>query len=76
MDSDEFDLSNSTTYHSDKINFGEADEGEIMYQPRQRTNVDYKKLHDVSLIDSMLFACLIFLLMLPAKIKCYPKQVA
>jgi hypothetical protein len=56
MDSDELDLSNSTTYYSnsDKINFGEGDVGEIMNQPRQRTNVDYKKLHDVSLMDSII----------------------
>jgi hypothetical protein len=54
MDSDGLDLSNSTTYYSisDKFNFGEAGDGEKMNRPRQRTNVDYKKLHDVGLMDS------------------------
>ena len=62
-DSEKFDLSNSSTCnsHSDKINFGEAGECEIMHRPRQRKYVDYMKLHDVSLMDSMLLHVWYFL---------------
>ncbi|KAJ4763628.1 hypothetical protein LUZ62_074003 [Rhynchospora pubera] len=47
-DFNEFDLPNSSAYNSndDKTNFGEANAGKIMHQPRQRKTVDYKKLHD------------------------------
>ncbi|KAJ3698688.1 hypothetical protein LUZ61_002393 [Rhynchospora tenuis] len=47
-DFNEFDLPNSSAYNSnnDITNIGEANADKIMHQPRQRSTVDYKKLHD------------------------------